>query len=258
MTESADSRDHIQSLERGIAVLLAFDADQPNPTMAEVAASTGLSRPAVRRILFTLRNLGYVESTGPRWSLTPRVLSIGQHYTASHALIDLAQPHMVQLADDTQESVSLGVLDDDMVVYVARVPTRKVLNVNATAGTRVPVHATSLGRVLLAWSSPQEIDQVIAKAGLARLTPNTITDPAEFRRALDTVREHGWSMVVNEREEGLISMSAPIRDHLGNVIAAIACSSSTGRSTPEKVRAEFVPLVCAAAQKISAELGAVR
>lgn len=255
MSVQGNERDHIQSLERGFAVLLAFDAERPNPTLAELAAATGLSRPAVRRILLTLQRLGYVETESGRWSLTPRVLSIGQHYTASHALADIAQPYLVRLAEQTEESASLGTLDGGEVVYIARVPVRRVLSVRATPGTRVPVHATSLGRVLLAWEPEQRVEQVIAESGLPSLTPHTITDPARFRDALRTVREQGWSVVVSEREEGLISLSAPVRDRTGRVVAALASSTSTGRSTPERVREDVVPLLVRIAEQISTELG---
>lgn len=253
--DRANGRDYIQSLERGLAVLLAFDAEHPAPAPAQIATSTGLSRPAVRRILLTLQRLGYVDTRDGRWTLTPRVLSIGQRYAASHALIEIAQQHMVRLAEQLQESTSLGALDDTEVVYIARVPIRRVLNVHATPGTRVPVHATSLGRVLLAWAPSQNVDRIIREAGMPQLTPHTITDPAQLRQVLHTVRHQGWSMVVDEREEGLISVSAPIRDHNGQVIAALATSTSTGRSTPDTVRRDFVPLLQQTATCISTELG---
>src|ERR671929_1402296 len=158
-------RDHVQSLERGIAVLLAFDEEHPEPTLAELAQITGFSRPAVRRFLITLERMGYVRGSGGRWSLTPRVLTIGQHYTASHALIELAQPHLLRLAEQTQESASLATLDGDDVVYVARVPVRRIMSINVSIGTRVPAHATSMGRALLAWAPPAVGEQVVAESG---------------------------------------------------------------------------------------------
>ncbi|MFF5988471.1 IclR family transcriptional regulator domain-containing protein [Prauserella flavalba] len=248
-------QNHIQGLERGLAVLTAFDAERPKPTVAELAAATGLSRPVVRRVLLTLQRLGYVSNLGPRWTLTPRVLSIGQHYTATHALPDLAQPHLMRLADQTDESATLATLDGTEVVYIARVPVRRVLSVTVAPGTRAAAHATSLGRVLLAWESPERIESVLSEAGMPRFTPYTVTDPAEFREILAVVREQGWSMVMNEREEGLLSLSAPVRDHHGTVVAAVASSTSTGRTTPERLREEVLPLLLETAKRISAELG---
>ncbi|MBO0874228.1 MAG: helix-turn-helix domain-containing protein [Pseudonocardia sp.] len=256
MSEVDDGRDRIQSIERGFAVLLAFDAERTNPTLAELAATTGLSRPAVRRILLTLRALGYVEPTGSsRWRLTPRVLSIGQHYSATNAVIDIAQPHMIRLVELTEESASLGALDGNEVVYIARVPARRVLTITASAGTRVPVHATSMGRVLLAAQPPEVVDQYLENPGLRALTPHTITDPDQFRAALDRVRRQGWSLVSEEREEGLIAVGAPVRDHTGAVVAALSSSSSTGRASPGHVERHVIPVLTELADRISADLG---
>lgn len=253
--DEKNSQNHIQGLERGLAVLQAFDADRPNPTTTELATATDLSRPVVRRILLTLQRLGYVAASNGRWTLTPRVLSIGQHYTTTHALTELAQPHLMRLAERTSESATLATLDGNEVVYIARVPVRRVLSVTVSPGTRAPAHATSLGRVLLAWEPEERIERVIAESGLPPLTPYTVTDPARFREILATVRDQGWSMVISEREEGLISLSAPIRDHRDRVVAAVASSTSTGRATPEGLREDVVPLLIDTAQRIGAELG---
>jgi len=257
MTQPAagNDRDFIQSLERGFAVLLAFDEERSNPTLAELATATGLSRPAVRRILLTLRRLGYVDGTDGRWRLTPRVLSIGQHYTASHAMIELAQPHLLRLAEQTSESASLAALDGADVVYVARVPVRRIMSINVSIGTRVPAHATSMGRALLAWAPAPNVERVIAESGLRRLTAHTITDPARFRVALREVREVGYALVVGELEEGLISVSAPVRDSSGEVVAALASSTSIGRADLEQLKAEVVPLLLRTAAALSADLG---
>lgn len=258
MTSASDEKtgqNHIQGLERGLAVLQAFDAEHPNRTTTELATATQLSRPVVRRILLTLQRLGYVATSDGRWTLTPRVLSIGQHYTATHALTEVAQPHLMRLAEQTGESSTLATLDDNEVVYIARMPVRRVLSVTVAPGTRVAAHATSLGRVLLAWESTERIEHIITESGLPSLTPYTVTDPVQFREILSTVRHQGWSMVVSEREEGLISLSAPIRDHHGHVIAAVASSTSTGRASPKGLREDVVPVLVDTAKRISRELG---
>ena len=256
MTEiGGNDRDHIQSLERGFAVLLAFDEHRPHPTLAELAAVTGYSRPAVRRILLTLQRLGYVENQGVRWSLTPRVLSIGQHYTASHAMADTAQPHLAALAEQTGESASLAVLDGDEVVYVARVTVRRIMSINVSPGTRVAAHATSMGRVLLAWQPHDRVERYLGETGLTPHTGHTVTDPDQFRGALARVRRQGWSMVSEELEVGLISVSAPVRDRTGAVVAALASSTSTGRSSPGHLEKVTVPLALEAADALSADLG---
>ena len=253
----AGPRDRIQSIERGFAVLLAFDDEHRTPSLMEIAHATGLSRPAVRRILLTLRHLGYVEpTTGSHWRLTPRVLTIGQHYVTSSTVVSVSERHMSRLVEETHESASLSALDGDEVVYLARVPAKRVLNVSATAGTRVPAHATSMGRVLLAAAPSDFVERYLVEPGLAPLTPHTITDHGRFRAELARVREQGWSLVSEERERGLIAVSAPIRDHTGQVVAALSSSSSTGRTSPEHIERHVVPVLTRIAKEISAELGA--
>lgn len=254
MTTEPDERDFIQSIERGFAVLLAFDEDRINPNLAELAAATELSRPAVRRILLTLQRLGYVRGEGGRWSLTPRVLSIGQHYSASNALIEIAQPHLLDLSVKTGESASLAALDRRDAVYIARVPVRRIMSINVSIGTRIPAFASSMGRVLLAWAPDVVVDEIIA-GGLPSLTKHTVTDVDEFRGVLRQVREDGWSIVAEELEIGLLSVSAPVRDRSGEVVAALASSTSVGRSSVEAIRSDVVPLLLDAAERISADLG---
>jgi IclR family pca regulon transcriptional regulator len=168
---------------------------------------------------------------------------------------DIAQSHLVGLAEQTGESASLAALDGDEVVYIARVATRRIMSINVSPGTRVPAHATSMGRVLLAWESHERIERYLADTGLDPRTPHTVTDPDQFRRALNRVARQGWSLVSEELEEGLISVSAPVRDHTGAVVAALASSTSTGRSTPGHLEKAVVPLALATADAVSNDLG---
>ncbi|MEE2032796.1 IclR family transcriptional regulator domain-containing protein [Rhodococcus chondri] len=248
-------RDFIQSIERGFAVLHAFDEKDPTPTLAEVATKTGLSRPAVRRILLTLQRLGYVTALGTRWSLTPRVLSIGQHYSSSHALVDAALPKLVEIADHTNESASLGVLDGPDVVYAARIPVRRIMSINVSVGTRVPAYATSMGRALLAWAPRETVDTVIAQTRFDRLTSSTLGGAEELHTALAEVRNLGYALVSAELEEGLISLSAPIFDTNATVVGVLACSTSTGRHTIESFRDHAAKCVVSCAEQLSSDLG---
>lgn len=254
---NGNERDFVQSIERGFAVLLAFDADLPNPTLTEIATATGLSRPAVRRILLTLQRLGYVAADGSRWSLTPRVLTIGQHYAVTHGVVEIAQPHLLHLAEATQESASLAQLDGLDVVYVARVQVRRVMSISIDVGSRVPAHATSMGRVLLAWAGTDLVDQVI-EAGLERLARKTVTDPVAFRNSLHDVRKRGYALVESELEDGLLSASVPVRDPNGDVVAAMAYSTTLGRRTHQQVVDEVVPLMFEVGAAIERDLGLLR
>ncbi|KRB75105.1 IclR family transcriptional regulator [Nocardioides sp. Root190] len=248
-----NDRDFIQSIERGFAVLLAFDADLPTPTLAELATRTGFSRPAVRRILLTLQKLGYVASQGSRWSLTPRVLTIGQHYAATHGIVEVAQPHLMRIAERTGESASLAQLDGSDVVYVARVHVRRVLSLNVDVGTRLPVHATSMGRVLAAYADSAIVDRIV-DAGLPRLTEWTVTDPVEFRDRLHDVRRAGYAIVDSELEDGFLSAAVPVRDAIGDVVAALAYSTARGRQSVRDLEATVIPVLLEVAGDIASDL----
>lgn len=252
---TSNDRDFIRSIERGFTVLAAFDGHRPHPTLTEVADATELSRPAVRRILLTLQRLGYVEGDGGRWRLTPRVLSLGRHFSASHTLTEAAQPHLLDLAERTGESASLGVLDGTDVVYAARVPVRRIMSINVSVGTRVPAYATSMGRALLAWESPAAVDRVIAGSDFAPLGPATLTDPDALRGALESVREHGYSLTSDELERGLITLAAPVRDSSGVSVGALASSTSTGRASVEEFRSQVAPLITESASRLSTQMG---
>ncbi|WP_311270222.1 IclR family transcriptional regulator C-terminal domain-containing protein [Sphingobium sp. WCS2017Hpa-17] len=255
LNDPINERDFIQSIERGFAVLTAFDADLPRPTLAEIAKRTELSRPAVRRILLTLQQLGYVAGADGRWTLTPRVLSIGQHYTATHALIEIAQPHMVALTERTSEPASLAALDGTEAVHIADVPVRRIMSVNVSVGMRNPAYPTSMGRVLLAWQSRAAVDEYLTNVTLQAFTSQTIATPDELRAALDQVRKDGYSIVDGELEEGLLSVSAPVFNAEGEVIAALASWTSKGRSTVAQYRKTVVPHLVDLAGAISRDMG---
>lgn len=253
--QSGTDRDFIQSLERGLAVLLVFDEAHPRPTLREIADITGFSRPAVRRILITLERLGYVTVDHGHWRLTPRVLSIGQSFAASHGIVDIAAPHLLSLTEQTRESSSLAMLDGNDVVYVARVQARRIMAMHVEVGTRLPTHATSMGRVLLAWAREDVVERVLSQP-LEKLTENTVVDPVGLRDVLHHVRTLGYAVVDSELEDGFLSAAVPVRGPRGQVDAALAYSTSRGRQTMTSVVQDVVPLLLRTASVIEAELAA--
>ncbi|WP_433725519.1 IclR family transcriptional regulator [Nocardia sp. CA-129566] len=246
---------YVQSLERGLAVIKAFDAENPQLTLSDVARRTGLTRAAARRFLLTLTDLGYVRTDGKRFSLTAKVLELGYSYLSSMTLPEVAQPHLEQLCADVHESSSISVLDGPDIVYVARVAASRIMTVSINVGTRFPAHATSMGHVLLAGLPTAELDAYLAHTPLTRLTANTITDPNILRTTLEKVRAQGYSIVDQELEEGLRSLAAPVRDRTG-VIAAINISTHASRRSIESIRAELIPRLQTAAQRIEQDLTA--
>jgi len=182
--------DFVQSLDRGLAVIRAFGPDRERLSLSEVARATGLTRAATRRFLLTLVKLGYVRNDGREFSLRPRVLELGYAFLSGLAMPEIAAPHLEELVAKVRESSSISVLDGDHIVYVARVPTKRIMTVAISVGTRFPAYATSMGRVLLAGLSDQELDRYLAEADLDAFTARTVTDPDRLREIVrETARQ---------------------------------------------------------------------
>ncbi len=244
----------MQSLARGLEVVRAFGAERPEMTLSEVAKATGLSRASARRFLLTLVELDYARTDGRLFSLTPRVLELGYAYLSGLSLTEVAQPHVEDLVARVHESSSVAVLDRADIVYVVRVPTKRIMTVAISVGTRFPAYATSMGRVLLAGLEQAEVEKLLARSDLAALTPLTTTDPDELLRVIAEVRSKGYAMTDQELEAGLRSLAVPIRDRRGKVIAAMNVSAQAPRVSMIQLEREFLAPLLEAAARIEADL----
>ncbi len=251
--DELDQRDYVQSLERGLAVILAFADRHPRMTLSEVAAATGLTRPPARRLLLTLQALGYVRSDGRSFSLTPRVLAVGYAYLDSLDLTAIAQPVLERIVSEAQEACTLATLDGTEVVYVSRHAVRRTSSLTLAIGTRLPAYASAMGHVLLADLAPADLRRYFDTAELLRLTSRTLTTAAALEERLRTVRAQGWAVVDQELDEGTRSIAVPVRGGDGRVFAALGLSSSA-RPVDELVEG-FRPLLQSGAAEISAGLG---
>jgi IclR family transcriptional regulator, pca regulon regulatory protein len=257
VTEDGDRRQSLQSLERGIAVIQVFSRDRPALTLSEVARLTGITRATARRILLTFEEIGHVRSDGRLFSLTPRVLSLGWAYLSSLNIWETAQPFMEELADRTKESCSVATLDLPDVVYVARMPTRRIMTISLGIGTRLPAHCTGMGRVLLAALPDPDLDAFLADTPLEAFTDRTIADAAGLRGAIAAVREQGWALVDQELEIGLRSIAAPLRAE-GRTIAALNVAVAAARVPLDELREAMLPELLRTAELVSSALDASR
>jgi IclR family pca regulon transcriptional regulator len=244
------SRDYVQSLARGLAVLGAFDAQHPVLGLAGIAGRTGLSRAAVRRLVLTLAHLGYVRALGRDYALSPRVLELGFGCLGSLKLTDLAQPLVEQLAQRVNHSCSMAVLDGRSIVYVLRVPVQRVMTVALGVGARLPAYAASMGRVLLAGLPPESLDAWLKGCRPQRLTPHTVTDARRLRRIVAEVRAQGHAYVEQELELGLCSLAVPVHDRDGQVIAALNASLPYHADAARHALREVLPELRATATAI--------
>jgi len=255
-TDAQDAPDkpgdsYVQSFARGLAVIRAFNAERPEQTLTDVAAATGLTRAGARRILLTLQTLGYVEAEGRLFRLTPKILDLGFAYLTSMPFWNLAEPVMEALSGEVHESCSAAVLDRTEIVYVLRVPTHKIMTINLSIGSRLPAYCTSMGRVLLSALDEDALDATLGASPLYAHTPRTVTDKEELKKIIAQVRQQGWAIVDQELEGGLISISAPIRNRQGRVIAAMNISGNAQRTSAKQMVKTFLEPLQQAAQRVS-------
>jgi IclR family pca regulon transcriptional regulator len=250
-------REFIQSLERGLAIIRAFGPRAPEQTVSELAATTSLTRATARRFLITLIELGYVESDGRIFRLTPKVLELGYSFLSGLGFPDVALPHLERLVAEVDESSEASVLDGDDIVYVARVPSTAVMTVVVNVGARMPAHATSMGKVLLASLPDAELDAYLERAPLRGIMPRTVTQPAQLREQLERVRAAGYAVVDQELEEGLVAIAAPVRGRGGRCVGAINLSTHVMRRSVDSVRDELVEPLLRTAKRIEADLAGV-
>lgn len=244
--------ERLQSLERGLAVLRSFTPEHPALTISEVAELAGLTRATARRVLLTLADLGYVDAVRREFSLTPAVLDLAKPFSVERDPWSFARPYLESLTERTGESASIAILDDTDILYVARSQTRRLMTLAVTVGSRLPAHATSKGRVLLAFLPEPELEAYFARRAMARYTEQTVVDEAELRDILADVRREGFSVVDQQLEEGLSSVAAPIIDASGRVSAALSLCAHAGRVDGATLRSDFVPLVIETARRVSA------
>ncbi|WP_395056915.1 IclR family transcriptional regulator C-terminal domain-containing protein [Polaromonas sp.] len=242
---------YVQSFARGLEVIRSFSAQSPRQTLSEVAARSGLSRAGARRILLTLQTLGYVDTDGKHFSLTPRILDLGFAYLSSMPIWNLAEPVMEDLVEEVRESCSAAVLDGTDIVYVLRVSTHKIMSITLGVGSRLPAYCTSMGRVLLAALPEAQAIACLKAARPEALTRHTVTDLDDLRQKLAQTRKQGWCLVNQELEEGLVSMAAPIHDRAGRTVAALNISGQANRTSARVMQETMLQPLLQAAQAIS-------
>lgn len=246
--------EYLSTLERGLAVLRAFDQDHPEMQLSEVAAATNLSPAVARRCLNTLVHLGYVARYGRRFLLRPEVLVFGSAYMSSMNLETVALPHLQYLRDETGDSSSMAVLSGQDILYIAHVSTTRHIRLSASVGTRFPLHATSLGKVLLAFQPEDVIEAYFAGAALKRFTERTVTSAEALRARLAAVRATGYDSALDELDYGIVSVAAPVFDRERRITSAINCSTSTTRISQDELVRTRLPLLQQASRDIQAAL----
>jgi IclR family pca regulon transcriptional regulator len=255
MSTAKTDPEFVQSLERGLSVIRCFGSDHQNLTLSEVARIAGITRAAARRFLLTLQALGYVASDdGKHFHLSPQILNLGYAYLSSMPWWKVAQSQMETVTATISESCSASVLDGAEIVYVARVLSRQIMTVSIGIGTRLPAYATSMGRVLLAHLTNDQIEAYFATVKLEKLTERTVTAPSELKDIFVEVRERGYCVVDQELETGVRSVAVPIFDRNGVCLAAMNVGTHAARITKAQLKDEVLPVLKAASRNITSLL----
>lgn len=251
--EQLQQRDFVSSLAKGLEVLCAFGKDSPQLSTAELAAKLGTSRASARRFLLTLTQLGYLSRVGQRFQPTSKVLSLSSVFLSSRPLGSIAQPFLDSGTRRTEESCSLGILERDMLVFVAHSQSRWLLKLAITAGSAIPAYVSAMGRVLLAHLAREDLDHYFEHVELRPYNDKTVTSKAQFRKLLAQVRQQGYAILDEELEEGLRSIAVPLYQD-GNVIASVGMACLSSRAKPQRLTREFLPVLREVASGISAQI----
>jgi IclR family pca regulon transcriptional regulator len=234
-------RDLVGGLEKGLQVIEAFDQERSRLTIAEVAQRTGLTRAAARRYLITLAHLGYVRHEQKLFSLTPKVLRLGQSYLHSARLPRIVQPMLYRLAYSLEEAASVGLLDHDEIVCVAAVSAGRVISATLQPGTRVPAFWTANGRVMLASLPQAQAEMLLGRLRPEAITVHTIVNKDRLLLEIARTRTQGYAVVDQELELGLRTIAVPLKNYRGETLAAMNVSVHAARVPIEAIVERYLP-----------------
>ena len=246
-----DDPDFVNALARGLGVITCFGKDAEVLTLSEIAAKTGLTRGTARRFLLTLEALGYIRSDGKAFRLAPKTLTLGYAYLSSLPLWKAAQPVMQDVVDELDESCSLGVLDGQDVVYVARITPKHLSFTPIHLGARMPAHINAMGQVLLAELDPQALDEYFGKATFEKITKYTLTDEREVRKVLMRVARDRYALSDRQLQIGIRSVAVPIPAKSGISEVAINATANEGRASKRDLIDRFLPVLRRAADQLA-------
>lgn len=246
--------ERVPLLEKALSILEIIGNNGDPMTINQIAQLSGIPLSSLYRVMNTLTELGFVnkDPNTRTYSLGLKLLYLGNQVKRQLPLIRIVRPFLERLTEETGETSNLVVEEKGEAIYVERVDSPNPLRIAHMIGRKAPLHATGVGKCLLAWKEPKEVIRIINRHGMPKLTSNTITNLNDFLEELHRVRERGYALDMEECELGIRCVSAPI--FLGEeVIAAISISGPSIRLTEEKMT-NYTSLVCKTAEEISSIL----
>lgn len=250
--ETARSPLYVGSMEKGMKVLMAFQG-HPLLRLKDVVCITGLDKSAAQRFVFTLTALGYLlqDSISKCYTLTPKILRLAHGLFAHSPLVQRAMPYLLACGQKAGETVSISILDETEMVYIARVPGPHRLDVYYSVGDRYPVYCTGGGLAFLSALSPDRVSDILDRIELVRLTQNTMTDREALMTRLAAEHERGYAISNEEMILGSMSVAAPVLDPAEVPVAIVSISAPIARWSLDEVERQLVPLVMETTREIS-------
>ena len=247
----------INSVLRAFRLLETFSHEHPRYSHKDLAGLLGINKSSLTRLLNTLIAAGYLAKDGKtgEYLLSPKILRIGGVYLGQMEIHQTARPILTELAEAVGETAHLGVLDDYSVLYIDKIDTQRSVGMKSYVGRRLPAYSSALGKNLLAWLDPEELEEYLSSTELKPFTANTITDPDRLREHLKQVRKQGFALDDQENEEHLFCVSAPVFDMDGKMVAAISTAAPYFRIDSPEAQQRCIKAVKEAAEKISQGLG---
>ncbi len=245
----------VQTLDRAFALLGAL-ARADEATLTELALAAGMAPSTAHRLLMTMQRHGFVDfdETTQNWMIGVEAFRIGSSFVRRTSIVEAGRPIMRALMEATGETANMAIADAGDVVFVSQVETPQAIRAFFRQGTRGPMHASGIGKALLAQMDREDVERILQKKGLRAYTPNTITSSSALFADLERTRRRGWSIDDEERNIGMRCLAAPIFNEYGEAIAGISISGPTVRMSDETL-GEFGPLVKRAAARVTEAIG---
>ncbi|WP_137919125.1 IclR family transcriptional regulator C-terminal domain-containing protein [Hydrogenophaga sp. 2FB] len=242
-TVELDRRDWIAGLEKGLSIIEVFDAEHSRMTATQVAQRCGLTRTAARRHLLTLAHIGYVDTDGKLFWLTPRILRLGQAYLDSARLPRAVQPYLQRVTAGTGETAFAAVLDHDEVVYIARSGTQHHLHTGYLLGSRVQAHLTAAGLMILGAMGSAYWEPWLQRQTLRPFTSHSVLDKDVLRQSIVHAREQGWALSEQQLEMNFRGIAVPLYDHNDKLLGAMSVTMPMNNETTALALKRILPVL---------------
>jgi IclR family transcriptional regulator, pca regulon regulatory protein len=251
LTEPANKADLIDGLVRGVAVLNAFNREQPQHTASSLAAALDMSRAAARRFLITLDHLGLAATDGRAYWLTPKILSFAHNYQSSEQLVRTVQPHVQALMKVVGETVTFGVIDGDDVLYLSRATGPKMLTTNIGPGSRLPLQCAAAGWAIMAHWPTVDFTRWLNNVTLHKYTPHSLVNKKALEKRMLSARTEGYVLLESQFELGMRGMSAAVMNSSGKIAGGLTIAMAASVCSTEEAEERFARPLKEAAAKLA-------